>query len=61
MEISGTLGYAQVPGIKPQKPAAPTPPPGGNIENRQPPREPLPPAQSRSGSSFLGTKLNITA
>ena len=31
-------------GIKPTQPQAPTPPPGGNIENRQPPSEPSAPS-----------------
>lgn len=44
-----SLASAQT--TKPQQPAAPTPPPGGNIENRQPPSEPSPPGSS-SGTSY---------
>ena len=29
--------------VKPPKPMAPIPPPGGNVENRQPPPEPTAP------------------
>jgi hypothetical protein len=42
--ISGTSGtYAR-------KPAAPTPPPGGNVENRQPPPEPSRPTNTEDSS-----------
>lgn len=53
-QIQGTAG-AQ--GVQPrgQEPSEPTPPPGGNVENRQPPAEPTPPAESGRGQT-----LNIT-
>jgi hypothetical protein len=38
------IGSVHIQPMKPSPPAAPTPPPGGNIENRQPPPEPSPPA-----------------
>lgn len=34
---------------EPAKPQAPTPPAGGNVENRQPPAKPSRPAASGSG------------
>ncbi len=37
MQINGISAMQQMTPVKPQ---APTPPPGGNIENRQPPSEP---------------------
>lgn len=40
---------------EPTQPSAPTPPPGGNIENRKPPAKPSPP----SGSS--GHNINVSA
>ncbi len=49
MEINGLSSYQSV---KPNKPAEPTAPAGGNIENRQPPSEP-PPPQSLSDSSSV--------
>jgi hypothetical protein len=33
---------------QPIKPTAPTPPPGGNIENRKPPAEPEKPANDKN-------------
>jgi hypothetical protein len=49
--------------VKPQKPQEPTPPPGGNIENRQPPAEPLPPSpqikQEVAKESGVGSMLDI--
>lgn len=42
--------------VRPEKPAAPLAPPGGNIENRQPPSEPLPPVQLSDNSSSKGEK-----
>jgi hypothetical protein len=41
---------SSVQSAKPTKPAAPTPPPGGNVENRQAPSEPSAPTQSNGGS-----------
>ncbi|NEX19432.1 hypothetical protein G3480_03730 [Thiorhodococcus mannitoliphagus] len=41
--------------MKPAEPTAPTPPPGGNIENRQPPAEPSPPARAQDTDSATPT------
>jgi len=43
----------KTPKVKSTQPAAPAPPPGGNIENRKPPAEPSPP----SGS--VGQNVNV--
>lgn len=46
MQINASMGYPTAAHVssmtqaKPNKPAAPTPPAGGNVENRQPPPEP---------------------
>lgn len=61
MEIGsiGSSGYGQM-RVKPQPPAEPTPPAGGNIENRQPPSEPSPPSPPPTRStSGLGGTLDI--
>lgn len=49
MEINSISAF-QPP--KPSKPAEPTPPPGGNIENRQPPPEPSKPSSPQKSSDF---------
>lgn len=60
MEIGGvSSSYAYV---RPQKPVEPQAPPGGNIENRQPPPEPQPPANptaQASSSRSTGTLVDI--
>jgi hypothetical protein len=47
--------------MKPNKPAAPTPPPGGNIENRKPPSEPSAPARQGEPSTSDEGTVNYTA
>jgi len=60
MDISTQLN---VPNYYSSKPIAPTPPPGGNIENRQPPSEPEPPVTPKSSSATetLGSRVDIRA
>jgi hypothetical protein len=53
MEINNndfSISYQQ---MKPTKPVEPTPPPGGNIENRQPPSEPTAPIKPTSSKDAL--------
>ena len=60
MEIGGVSSSYGI--IKPQKPAEPQAPPGGNIENRQPPPEPQPaaaPTAAQSSSRTTGTLADI--
>ena len=40
--------YATLSSAKPAQPTAPIPPPGGNIENRQPPAQPTKPTSVNS-------------
>ena len=42
---------------KPMKPTAPIPPPGGNVENRQPPPEPSEPAPPVDADA--GNRINV--
>ena len=59
MSISAiSSGQSSVQQAKPAKPQAPTPPPGGNIEHRQPPPEPSAlKNQSVSASPSLNSKF----
>lgn len=65
MSIDGLgSGYGFDIQVKPQKPQEPTPPAGGNVENRQPPAEPTPPMQKNSEyakESGVGAALDISA
>ena len=48
--------------MQPAKPVAPTPPPGGNIENRKPPMEPQKPsapAESANVSANVSSTENV--
>ena len=56
MDVIYTSSAAQ--SVKPSKPNAPTSPPGGNIENRQPPAEPTKPGNGIN-SSGLSSLQNI--
>ncbi|MEI6559949.1 MAG: hypothetical protein WCO00_16225 [Rhodospirillaceae bacterium] len=62
MAISSVSGYGPTPVITPQKPAAPTPPAGGNIEHRQPPSQPAAPSRppQAAATSGRGSKLDLT-
>lgn len=54
---SATASVGTMMAVKPQKPAEPQTPPGGNIENRQPPSEP---SQPLAGTG-RGKIIDITA
>lgn len=61
MEIGGVSSFYGV--VRPQKPTAPQPPAGGNIENRQPPPEPqapTAPAAVRSSGRATGSLLDMS-
>lgn len=47
--------------MKPTKPQAPTPPAGGNIENRQAPSEPSAPTSSSSAEAGSSNGVNYNA
>lgn len=49
MEINSISAFQP---MKPSKPPEPTPPPGGNIENRQPPPEPTRPSGVQKNPDF---------
>jgi hypothetical protein len=60
MDISTQLNVSN---YHSSKPTGPTPPPSGNIENRQPPSEPEPPTTPKSSSATetLGSRIDIMA
>ncbi len=62
MAISGVSGHTPTPVVTPHRPSAPTPPPGGNIEQRQAPVRSAPPPHIQStATGGRGGKLDVTA
>ena len=62
MSISNVSSYNPTQNITPPKAAAPTPPPGGNVENRQPPTELKAPPQKvqAAPTNGRGSHLDVT-
>lgn len=59
MEINSIPAFFQ---MKPNKPPEPMPPPGGNIENRQPPPEPTGPfGTQQNQDSSVQSALNCVS
>lgn len=54
-------GVSNIQYAKPAKPQQPTPPQGGNIENRQPPAEPSAPSGSESNGISSEIKVNYSS
>ena len=55
------IGSVHIQPMKPSPPAAPTPPPGGNIENRQPPPEPSPPSPQAGSTNERASQTTGTS
>lgn len=56
--LSGMQEYASM--QKPSKPSEPTAPAGGNVENRQPPKEPEAPSKSEGAKALgVGNMLDV--
>lgn len=54
MDVASVIAFQFAQSIRP---SAPTPPPGGNIENRQPPPEPQKPTSTQQGTNLGNLQL----
>jgi len=55
MDVASVIAFQFA---QPSRPPAPTPPPGGNIENRQPPPEPQKPTGTQQGTNLGNLQLH---